>query len=97
MCTTDQADQSPSDQAQRNTRNQVTLGMRWLSLVVRGLTRRRTGNSIRDLSDYQMQDIGLDDGHPTVHEAISRSARQEARLRQAHQDALYLAIGMRGR
>lgn len=97
MCTTDQAVQSPSDQAPRNTRTVVTLAKRWLSLVVRNLMLRQTDRSIRDLSASQMQDIGLDDAQITMQEHFSRAARQDARLRQAHQDALYLAIGMRGR
>jgi hypothetical protein len=97
MRTTAQATQSPSDTAMRDVRPATVFGLRWLSAVLRRLTGRRAQNSVVDLDAYQLRDIGVEDGRVSHHGLSDRAARQDAVLRQAHQQALYLAIGMRGR
>ena len=96
MRTTDNTASSPSDSMAQETRRTLVAGLRGFMSVVRRLTQRKR-NNIRDLSEQQLRDIGLDDGQMAAQVQFSRAQRQDERLRQAHQNALYIAIGLNGR
>jgi uncharacterized protein YjiS (DUF1127 family) len=98
MRTTDQAAPSPSDSMALESRRTLNVGLRRLLVsVVRGLMLRTRRNNVQALSEHQLRDIGLSEGREQATDLMSRAQRQDERLRKAHQDALYLAIGLNGR
>ncbi|MBP2547453.1 hypothetical protein J2858_000346 [Neorhizobium galegae] len=62
------------------------------------IVRRRTKrNSTVGLNDYQLRDIGLEDGREGFHDARDRARRQDELLREAHRAASMMAMGFGGR